>query len=82
VRWDTERTKGSTPQDHGTREYFESLRRAQPEFVKLSKEIDKRSSDLGKEFEPRLQVVIEEAFGRRSSTSGEHQFTAARRHRA
>jgi hypothetical protein len=29
-----------------------TLSTAQPEFVKLSKEIDKRSSELGKEFEP------------------------------
>lgn len=43
-------------------EYYESLRKVQPELVKLSREIDKHSHELRKEFEPRLQAVIGEAF--------------------
>ncbi|MDQ6729472.1 MAG: hypothetical protein M3022_04010 [Actinomycetota bacterium] len=46
-------------------EYYELLRKAQPELVKLSRELDRHSSELRKEFEPRLKAVVEEAFGGR-----------------
>jgi hypothetical protein len=46
-------------------EYYELLNRAQPELAKLSREIDSRSSELRKEFEPKLKALVEEAFGGR-----------------
>jgi hypothetical protein len=46
-------------------EYYELLRKVQPELVKLSKEMDKHSNDLRKEFEPRLKAVVGEAFSGR-----------------
>lgn len=46
-------------------EYSELLRQAQPELVKLSRELDRHSGELRREFEPRLKAVVEEAFGGR-----------------
>jgi hypothetical protein len=46
-------------------EYYELLRTAQPDLVKLSQEIDGRSAELRSEYEPRLKAAIEEAFGGR-----------------
>jgi hypothetical protein len=46
-------------------EYYELLRTAQPDLLKLSQEIDGRSAELRSEYEPRLKAAIEEAFGGR-----------------
>ena len=46
-------------------EYYELLRRAQPELVALSRELDQRSNELRREVEPRLKAIVDEAFGRR-----------------
>jgi hypothetical protein len=46
-------------------EYYEQLRQAQPDLVKLTEEIDGRSAQLRSEYEPRLKAVIDEAFGGR-----------------
>jgi hypothetical protein len=46
-------------------EYYELLRKAQPELSKLAEEIDERSTALREEFEPRLAAIVEESFAER-----------------
>jgi hypothetical protein len=45
-------------------ECYELLRRAQPELVALSQELDHRSNELRSDVEPRLKAIVDEAFGR------------------
>lgn len=46
-------------------EYYELLREAQPKLVRLTEELDRRSTELRLEVEPQLRALVEEVFGSR-----------------